>query len=68
MRWKHVSNPSQGDVKIKSWFAFLPVKIGDDYRWLERVTVEYHFRPPHFSFDRIPDNNCYWFKDRFVDD
>jgi hypothetical protein len=30
-----------GETKTVSWFAIMPVTIGTETRWLERVTVEY---------------------------
>lgn len=30
-----------GTVSSESWFAWLPVTIDGETRWLERVTVEY---------------------------
>lgn len=38
MRWYR---PSYGDTKMRSWFAWLPVTVGNETRWLERVTVMY---------------------------
>lgn len=43
MRWtKH--KPEDGDTRIKTKFAFLPIKIGDEVRWLEKVTVKQEYR------------------------
>jgi len=44
MRIKLKPNPKEGDTRIISWFAILPVTIGLDFRWLERVTVKQIFR------------------------
>ena len=30
-------------VRTKTWFAFFPVKIGDETRWLETVTVKQEY-------------------------
>lgn len=40
MRWKDKPQPIVGDTRTRSWFALLPVKIGDETRWLEWVTVK----------------------------
>lgn len=40
MRWY---KPSYGDTKMRSWFAWLPVTVGNETRWLERVTVMYQY-------------------------
>lgn len=33
-------SPKPDDVRIKTWFAILPVTIDNETRWLERVYVE----------------------------
>lgn len=42
MRWKHRGNswPSLGTIEIRSWFAWMPVTIGLETRWLEKVRVQ----------------------------
>lgn len=47
MRWEswYPSKASKaGDKRVKTWFALWPVKIGNDCRWLERVTVEFELK------------------------
>lgn len=44
MKWKSWFPAMVGDTRVKSWFALLPVKIGNDLRWLEKVTVEYQLQ------------------------
>lgn len=39
MRWIKKPEPRDGAVRIKTWFALLPVSIYDETRWLERVSV-----------------------------
>lgn len=36
--------PSNGDKKVKTFFAILPVKIDKEIRWFEWVTVGYTYR------------------------
>ena len=43
MRWtarKPVTITTSGTYRVRSWFALLPVTIGPETRWLERVAVE----------------------------
>jgi hypothetical protein len=40
MRW---FKPYHGNRKIKTWFAFLPVTIDGETRWMEKVTVLYFY-------------------------
>jgi hypothetical protein len=30
-----------GETFVKTWFAYLPVKVGSEIRWLEKVSVRY---------------------------
>lgn len=30
-----------GETYIKTWFAALPVKVGKEVRWMEKVSVRY---------------------------
>lgn len=34
---------AKGEKRVTSWFAFWPVKLGNDFRWLETVTVEWEY-------------------------
>lgn len=36
--------PQNCDERTRSWFAWLPVTIGNERRWLERVTVRQRCR------------------------
>ena len=38
MRWQ---NHKHGDVRIKKKFAFLPIEINGENRWLEWVKIKY---------------------------
>ena len=40
MRWKIIDKPADGNT-ISQWFAFWPVTVGGETRWLEWVAVEY---------------------------
>lgn len=52
MRFTSWTPRYKGQVRFQSWFAILPVKIDDDTRWLEKVTVKWvvveghRFLPP----------------------
>lgn len=39
MRWRDKEPPKEGEERVKVFFAFLPVTIGRENRWLERVAV-----------------------------
>lgn len=57
MRW---TSPREGDVRVKKWFAFLPAKAGEEYRWLETVTVEQKYY--------IGCGSNYWRNLRFIEE
>jgi hypothetical protein len=40
MRWKMLDRPADGN-EVSQWFAFWPVTVGGETRWLEWVAVEY---------------------------
>lgn len=42
MRWKKKDKSSyqSGDLRIVSFFAILPLTVGEETRWLEQVTVK----------------------------
>ena len=54
MKWY---KPAHGSAKIRSRFALFPIRIGNEIRWLEKVTVMY-------SYDGIVDM---WRPEAFVD-
>jgi hypothetical protein len=41
MRFQNWWPADLGDKRISSWFALIPVTLGNETRWLERVTVEW---------------------------
>ena len=40
MRWKIIDNRKQGQQQIISKYLFIPKRIGDEYRWLERASIK----------------------------
>lgn len=39
MRWTVDPQPKSGDERTRTFFAFIPFSIGNEVRWLEKVTV-----------------------------
>jgi len=39
--------PKDGDERIITKFAWLPINIVENYRWLERVTVKQNYNEYH---------------------
>jgi hypothetical protein len=45
MKWTKIEPPEipDGAIQTKTWFAWWPITIGRETRWLERVTVEFQY-------------------------
>lgn len=73
MRFNHEVPPLpvKGDKRTFSWFAFKPVRIDFQTRWLERVFVEQEYRKvPHFVGPPGMPRNVFvleWVNERFFD-
>lgn len=66
MRWKRKPPPKEGQRRIVRRFAWWPICIGAEWRWVERVYLqqEYVMRED-LDFDRIP--RLRWENVAFVD-
>ena len=53
MRWR---TPKMGDKKIVTKFAFFPIRIDDEVRWLEKVAIEMEY------------GITMWIPTKFIDD
>ena len=40
MRWKIIDNRKEGQEQIISKYLYIPKRIGDEKRWLERVSIK----------------------------
>lgn len=72
MRWKSLYPADVGDKMVKTWFALWPVKIGNDCRLFERVTVEFELKMDMYDVYRKniflrKEPHYYWCKVRFID-
>lgn len=56
MRW---TNPKEGDIRIKKQFAFFPVRVKEEWRWLENVTIEQKYCWGLYGHS--------WFNTEFID-
>lgn len=36
-------SPNNGDIKIVTKFLWLPVIIGNEFRWMEKATIKYEY-------------------------
>ncbi len=62
MRFYHHPRPLDGTRRQRRFFAFLPITIGSETRWLEFVTVEEEFRE-----GQSPYSDDEWRRKRFID-
>lgn len=54
----------EGDTRIKPWFAFFPVEIGNEVRWFERVYVKQVYTKSIYGGRVV----FYWADVEFVDE
>jgi len=64
MRGIYKKGPQNGDKKIIKKFAFFPVIINLEWRWLEYVEYEQEFNKDYVNYDSF-DCDC-WFNKRFL--
>jgi len=43
MKWDHTPEPELGDKRIYEKFLLLPLRIGDQTRWLEFTCIEQEY-------------------------
>ena len=58
--------PQEGDVRIKTFFAFLPIEIGYELRWFEKVKVRQVYTLTFHSFEDGYSEE--WLNHEFIDD
>ena len=63
MRW---FKKKKGDVRIKEKFLFLPCRIGNEVRWLERAKIYQEVKEGFTPPDTGP--YLYWDNIKFIDD
>lgn len=65
MKFTHTS-PKDGDIQIRKFFAWFPIRIQNETRWLEQVKIEQHY------FDGGPLGLIYggnqWCNDKFINE
>ena len=50
MKFTHKRAPIEYEIRIKSWFAIFPITIGNETRWLERVTVKQELLKKYYTY------------------
>ena len=62
MRWKVNKKTKPNEPYIIEKFALFPIRINDEYRWLERVRIQAHYWIGDFS------GRKYVEYDKFIDE
>jgi hypothetical protein len=55
MRWKIIDNRKEGQERIISKYLYIPKRIANERRWLERVSIK---QTLHRMFDGF--GACWW--------
>lgn len=54
MRWKAAPMLVDGAVRVRAWFAIVPVRVREEWVWLERVSVVERYNAGHRGPDDLP--------------
>ena len=70
MRWfkKKKGDVRIGDVRIKEKFLFLPCRIGNEVRWLERAKIYQEVKEGYALGPYLSGPYLYWDNVKFIDD
>lgn len=60
MRWTEIELPKDGKTRIIKRFLFLPICIGNEYRWLEIATIKQFYDIPSTNIFVGEWNNSAW--------
>lgn len=67
MRWKAKPKNKVGDKRIIEQFLLFPVKIDDEFRWLEKAKIEQELKETYvYDYDMIH-RDTFWEDIRFID-
>ena len=66
MKW-NIESPNAGDIKIKRKFAFFPIRIGYEVRWLEFVNIKYRYYASFYNAKLGGYMYDVWIKERFIE-
>ena len=67
MRFKYNSKePSNGSVRIRKKFAWLPIAINGECRWLEWVVVEQTYNHDYVNYENFQ-FEC-WYNTKFINE
>ena len=64
MKWKTDQPDKPGLTRTKTFFAFLPYKLGNEVRWLERISIR---QESARAKDGFGNRSIDWFDRQFID-
>ena len=64
-KFKKPVYPEDSEIRVIKRFAYLPVKIGREIRWLEKVVIEQEYFASASFFDVA---GPHWHNKRFIDE
>lgn len=65
MRWSHEPKPEIGQKRTITKFAWFPIRLGNETRWLEKVHIHQKFVPYYSDFFY---DFCYdWINESFAE-
>ena len=67
MRWKSEPESNVGDERVISSFLILPVKIGNETRWLEKVKIRQVLKASYTFEGGFVHLKKYWDDVEFID-
>ena len=68
MRWKSEPKSKVGDERVITSFLILPVKIGNETRWLEKVKIRQVLKASYTFESGLPHLKEYWDDIEFIDE
>lgn len=67
MRWKAKPKNKVGDKRIIEQFLLFPVKIDDEFRWLEKAKIEQELKETYVYDYNMIHRDTFWEDIRFID-
>lgn len=68
MRWKtKPKNNKVGEKRVLEAFLFIPVKIGNEWRWLETAKIEQELKESYVYDYSMVHREKYWEDIKFID-
>ena len=67
MRWKAKPKNKVGDKRIIEQFLLIPIKISDEWRWLEKAKIEQELKETYVYDYNMIHRDRFWDDIKFID-